>query len=110
MPEYPLQLLDRQPATQAGVPELLRHAPGSKKTMQRYAHVTAARERQAADLLEVALTRPGQSVRQSVTEGQDGVAHSRPESPKEGDPRGNVGSGGRTRTYDQAVNSRPLYH
>ena len=32
------------------------------------------------------------------------------ESPDEGDPRGNVGSGGRTRTYDQAVNSRPLYH
>jgi hypothetical protein len=23
---------------------------------------------------------------------------------------GSIGSGGRTRTYDQAVNSRPLYH
>ena len=29
---------------------------------------------------------------------------------QEGDLLGNVGSGGRTRTYDQAVNSRPLYH
>ena len=45
--------------------------------MQRYAHVTAAQQRQAADLLEIALTGPGQSVTQSVTEVQYGVAQSR---------------------------------
>ena len=27
-----------------------------------------------------------------------------------GSPTSRLGSGGRTRTYDQAVNSRPLYH
>ena len=36
--------------------ELLRDAPGSKMTMARYAHVTAAQQRDAADLLDVALT------------------------------------------------------
>jgi integrase len=36
--------------------ELLRHAPGSKMTMARYAHVTAAQQRDAADLLDEALT------------------------------------------------------
>ena len=33
--------------------ELLRHAPGSRVTMERYAHVTAAQQRDAADLLEL---------------------------------------------------------
>ena len=33
--------------------ELLRHAPGSRVTMERYAHVTAGQQRQAADLLEL---------------------------------------------------------
>ena len=90
--------------------ELLRHAPGSRITMERYAHVTAGHQRDAAEVLERALTAVSPSVTQSVTEGQDGVAGSRQESPVEGDPRGESGSGGRTRTYDQAVNSRPLYH
>jgi integrase len=85
--------------------ELLRHAPGSKVTMERYAHVTACQQREAADLLERALT-----VTPTVTESVDEGASSRPESSTEGDPRGKTGSGGRTRTYDQAVNSRPLYH
>ncbi len=89
--------------------ELLRHAPGRKMTMERSAHVTAGQQREAADLLERAVT-SRQSVTQSVTEWLREVAESRPEEPKEGAPRGDVGSGGRTRTYDQAVNSRPLYH
>ena len=86
--------------------ELLRHAPGTKVTMERYAHVTAAQQREAADLLEIALTRPTQS----VTDRRKGVVPSRPESPTEGDPPRKSGSGGRIRTYDMAVNSRPLYH
>ena len=89
--------------------ELLRHAPGSRVTMERYAHVTLLQQREAADILERAVA-GGQSVTQSLTETLHGVGGSRPESPVEGDPRGKVGSGGRTRTYDQAVNSRPLYH
>jgi integrase len=73
--------------------ELLRHAPGSKVTMERYAHVTARQQRQAADLLERAVTGQ-QSVTQSVTESLDGVAETRSYGPMEGDPRGEVGSGG----------------
>ena len=94
--------------------ELLRHAPGSRVTMERYAHVTASQQREAADLLEVALTGLGhsatESVTESVTELANGVAWSRPDEGEVTDPLGKVGSGGRTRTYDQAVNSRPLYH
>jgi len=90
--------------------ELLRHAPGSKMTMARCAHVTAAQQRDAADLLDEALTGPIQSVTQSVTGPENGVAWSSPELPTEGIPRGEGGSGGRIRTYDQSVNSRPLYH
>jgi integrase len=94
--------------------ELLRHAPGSRVTMERYAHVTARQQREAADLLERAVAGPQQAVLESVTESvtdpEDWVARSRPELPTVGSPRGKVGSGGRIRTYDQAVNSRPLYH
>ena len=35
--------------------ELLRHAPGSRITMERYAHVTALQQREAADLLDRAI-------------------------------------------------------
>lgn len=35
--------------------ELLRHAPGSRMTMAVYAHVTGAQQREAADLLQVAV-------------------------------------------------------
>jgi len=90
--------------------ELLRHAPGSRVTMERYAHVTAGQQREAADLLQIALTGSRQSVTELVTLPVEGVAQSRPEGPEVARSRGTVGSGGRTRTYDQAVNSRPLYH
>ena len=90
--------------------ELRRHAPGSRVTMERYAHVTAGQQRDAADLLQVALTGSGQSVTQSVTGPVGGVVASRLESPEAGLHEGGVGSGGRIRTYGQAVNSRPLYH
>ena len=90
--------------------ELLRHAPGSKMTMARYAHVTATQQRDAADLLNQALTDRLQSVTGSVTGPENGVVWGGTESPKGGIPRGKGGSGGRIRTYDQSVNSRPLYH
>ena len=80
--------------------------------MERYAHVTAKQQREAANLLEKAVGGgwAAESVTESVTDRRDGVAGNRLERSPEGDPLGNVGSGGRTRTYDQAVNSRPLYH
>ena len=94
--------------------ELLRHAPGSRVTMERYAHVTASQQRQAAELLERAFTggstSTSESVTESVTASVRGVVGSPREQPKEGGSIGESGSGGRTRTYDQAVNSRPLYH
>jgi hypothetical protein len=40
--------------------------------------------------------------------GMEEVVQSRPEGLEVALPLGTVGSGGRTRTYDQAVNSRPL--
>ena len=52
--------------------------------MERYAHVTAGQQRDAADLLDIALTGSGQSVTQSVTEAEYGVAGSRSESPRVG--------------------------
>jgi len=94
--------------------ELLRHSPGSRVTMERYAHVTARQQREAADLLQIAVAGHGPSVWESVTESVTGptrgLASSRLKEPKVGHPLGESGSGGRTRTYDQAVNSRPLYH
>src|SRR3990172_45005 len=90
--------------------ELLRHAAGSRVTMERYAHVTAAQQREAADLLELAVIGSRQSVTQSVTDTADGVVVSRPKGQEVALPLEESGSGGRTRTYDQAVNSRPLYH
>jgi hypothetical protein len=78
--------------------------------MARYAHVTAAREQIAADLLDHALTGEALTVTMTVTEPADGVVESRPGQPETGPFVQETGSGGRTRTYDQAVNSRPLYH
>ena len=60
------------------------------------------------DVLDQALTGQIQSVTQSVTAPEYGVAQSRTESPKEGTPRGKSGSGGRIRTYDLAASSRPF--
>jgi hypothetical protein len=71
-----------------------RKAPGSQ-------------QRDAADLLDQALTGEIQSVTQSVTGPESGVVRSRTESPKEGIPRGESGSGGRIRSYDQSVDRRP---
>ena len=78
--------------------------------MERYAHVTAGQQRLAAELLERAVVGGAESVTESVTVSIRRVASSRNNEPKVGDPLGEVGSGGRIRTYDQAVNSRPLYH
>jgi hypothetical protein len=90
--------------------ELLRHAPGSRVTMERYAHVTAGQQREAADLLEWAVTGLRPSVTRSVTEPVDGVVPDGAELPGVGLHEGGSGSGGKIRTYDQAINSRPLYH
>ena len=75
-----------------------------------YAHVTAGQQREGADLLDRAVSGPSSSVRQSVTDPADAVVGSSAESPAEGLHEGESGSGGRIRTYGQAVNSRPLYH
>jgi integrase len=90
--------------------ELLRHAPGSRITMERYAHVSAAQQRHAADLLEQALTDSDLTVTVTVTNPADGVVGGGAEQPEIGPFVREDGSGGRIRTYDQAVNSRPLYH
>ncbi len=91
--------------------ELLRHAPGSRVTMERYAHVTAGQQREAADLLQRAVAGVvGESVTESVTGPIQGVVSSWQERAAVVDPLGKGGSGGKIRTYDQAVNSRPLYH
>jgi hypothetical protein len=80
-------------------------------TMERYAHVTAAQQREAAELLQRAVAGQGsESVTESVTDPVGRVAQSRPESPRDAHSVRESGSGGRIRTYDQAVNSRPLYH
>jgi hypothetical protein len=78
--------------------------------MERYAHVTAAQQRVAADLLDQALTGPALTVTVTVTDPADGVVGSGPMEPEGGPFYLGTGSGGRIRTYDQAVNSRPLYH
>ena len=78
--------------------------------MERHAHVTAGQQREAADLLDLAISGSRQSVTQSVTEPECGVALNGPQGPGMGRCESVNGSGGRTRTYDQAVNSRPLYH
>jgi hypothetical protein len=70
-----------------------RKAPGSQ-------------QRDAADPLDQALTGEIQSVTQSVTGPENGVVGSGPESPTEGIPRGEGGSGGRIRTFDLADDSR----
>ncbi len=64
--------------------KLLRHAPGSRVTMERYAHVTAAQQRDAAMMLEVAVTGSSQSVTQSVTGARNAAVRSRTELPIEG--------------------------
>jgi hypothetical protein len=79
-------------------------------TMERYAHVTAGQQREAADLLEQMLINASESVTESVTQPKDGVGPSGEDDVEVVVPLEGTGSGGRIRTYDQAVNSRPLYH
>ena len=50
--------------------------------MERYAHVTAAQQRQIAELLEQALTGPDLTVTVRVTEPPDGVVEGAPEQPE----------------------------
>ena len=78
--------------------------------MERYAHVTAGQQRAAADLLKLVLAGPRESVTKSVTNFVDGVATEPDGRAWSGRLTRGSGSGGRIRTYDQAVNSRPLYH
>ena len=61
--------------------ELLRHAPGSKVTMERYAHVTGGQQRIAADLLDGVMVGPELTVTVTVTDpctGSSGVVRGSP--------------------------------
>jgi integrase len=82
--------------------ELLRHA-SSKTTMEIYSHLSAAQQREALDVLQRAIT-----AESHANPDLDGPERTKPA--KTGRSERESGSGGRTRTYDQAVNSRPLYH
>jgi hypothetical protein len=72
--------------------------------MEIYSHVSAAQQREAVDVLQRAIATESHA-----------ESHATPDSggeewAKTGQIERESGSGGRTRTYDQAVNSRPLYH
>ena len=85
--------------------ELLRHA-SSKTTMEIYSHVSAAQQREAVEVLQRALAEShSESHLGPDLDGQDGAR-----AAETGHIERESGSGGRIRTYDQAVNSRPLYH
>ncbi len=84
--------------------ELLRHA-SSKTTMEIYSHVSSAQQREAVEALQRALVEShAESHAKSILSGAE---WRRVE--QMGETERESGSGGRTRTYDQAVNSRPLY-
>ena len=83
--------------------ELLRHA-SSKTTMEIYSHVSAAQQREAVNALEQAIAAESHT-ESHANPVQDGEEWARTDQIERGS-----GSGGRIRTYDQAVNSRPLYH
>ncbi len=85
--------------------ELLRHA-SSKTTMEIYSHVSAAQQREAVEVLQRALA---ESHSESHL-GPDSGGQDWAKAAETGQVERESGSGGRTRTYDQAVNSRPLYH
>ena len=80
-------------------------ATAAEESASIYAY-TAVQQRDAAVLLAQVQTGGPQSVTQSVTDPENGVVWSGTESPKEGIPRGESGSGGRIRTYDHSVDSR----
>ncbi len=84
--------------------ELLRHA-SSKTTMEIYSHVSAAQQREAVEVLQRALAEShSESHLGPGLGGQDWAR-----AAETGQSERESGSGGRTRTCDQAVNSRPLY-
>jgi integrase len=85
--------------------ELLRHA-SSKTTMEIYSHVSAAQQREAVEVLQRALA---ESHAESHAKSNSSSAEL-PRVEQMGGSERESGSGGRIRTYDQAVNSRPLYH
>ena len=70
----------------------------------------AARVLDAGARIVRALTGHVLTVTVTVTDLADGVVEGGLEQPEVGPVVHESGSGGRTRTYDQAVNSRPLYH
>ncbi len=70
--------------------------------MDIYTHVSDGLERDAADLLDAALGWPDPLVTPLVTDAVDAVVESRQEQPEVGPVVQESGSGGRTRTYDQA--------
>jgi len=85
--------------------ELLRHA-SSKTTMEIYSHVSAAQQREAVEVLQRALAEShAESHAKSDLSGAEWLRVE-----QTGQSERESGSGGRIRTYDQAVNSRPLYH
>jgi len=86
--------------------ELLRHA-SSKTTMEIYSHVSAAQQREAVDVLQHAIAAKSHA-ESHASPNLDGSEWAK--AAKTGRIERESGSGGRIRTYDQAVNSRPLYH
>jgi hypothetical protein len=110
MADDPARVRSVAPSHGAGVhpriaQELLRHA-SSKTTMEIYSHVSAAQQREAVEALQRALA---ESHFESHL-GPDSGGQDLPRAAETGQFERKSGSGGRTRTYDQAVNSRPLYH
>jgi hypothetical protein len=74
--------------------------------MEIYSHVSAAQQREAVEVLQRALAEShSESHLAADSRGQDWAR-----AAETGQLERESGSGGRIRTYDQAVNSRPLYH
>ena len=84
--------------------ELLRHA-SSKITMGIYSHVSAAQQREPVEVLQRALAESHFESDLGLDSGGQDWAN----AAETGQFERESGSGGRTRTCDQAVNSRPLY-
>ena len=71
--------------------------------MEIYSHVSAAQQREAVDVLQQAI-----ATESHASPNLDGSEWAK--EARTGRTERESGSGGRIRTYDQAVNSRPLYH
>ena len=72
--------------------------------MEIYSHVSAGQQREAVNALEQAIAA------ESHTESHANRDQGSEEWVRTDQNERESGSGGRIRTYDQAVNSRPLYH